>query len=475
MFTKNQIVELNITDMGQNGEGVGRVDGYALFVKDAVEGDRVRAKITKCTPSYGFARLEKVLEASPHRVEPACPIARPCGGCQLQAMAYPAQVAWKERQLYSCLERIGGFSKEVLEEARQPMVAMEVPFRYRNKSQFPIGVDKDGYLCGGFYAGRTHVIVPVEDCWLSHASHGRILEALLSHMEKYAVLPYDEKSGRGWVRHLLIRENRAGEVLVCLVINGKKKPGTVWMPVLESLVDEISKVAPLVGLCVNENTRRDNVIMGEVSHTLWGEGRLEDTICLEQEREGVFAPVGQELSFSLSPSSFFQVNAKQMPKLYGLAVEYAELGPEDTVIDLYCGIGTISLFLAQRAKMVYGVEWSAEAVEDARRNAQKNGISNVRFMAGDADKALADLASQGIRGNTVVLDPPRRGCDASVLEKLLEMAPERIVYVSCNPAALARDLARLAQGGYRMERVRGVDQFGQTGHVETVVLMSKVK
>lgn len=466
-FQKNDIVTVEIEDMGNDGEGIGRIDGYALFVKDAVIGDIVEARITKVKKNYGYARLEKVKTPSSFRVEPRCAFHRQCGGCQIQAMAYERQLEFKQDKIRNNLIRIGGFAPEHVDAVMEPIIGMENPWHYRNKAQFPVGYDKNDNLITGFYAGRTHDIIHNTDCALGARENKQILETVLSYMRENNVPAYRETSGEGLVRHILIRTGFAsGEIMVCLIINGKK------LPAQEELVRKLTEIdfggKRIVSISVNINTERNNVIMGKETRTLWGRDYIEDSIrILESADSG--ANVTGEVKFRISPLSFYQVNPGQTEKLYSLALEYAGLTGNETVWDLYCGIGTISLFLAKKAKQVYGVEIVPQAIEDAKENARINGIANAEFYVGKAEEVLPEkYKKEGIYADVIVVDPPRKGCDDKCLETILEMQPARIVYVSCDSATLARDLRVLADGGYEVKRVRGVDQFGGTVHTECV-------
>lgn len=451
-FKKNDLVTVKIEDMSHNGEGIGKAEGYTLFVKDAVIGDTVEAKIMKAKKNYGYARLMQVLEPSPYRVEPKCPCARACGGCQLQFLSYEKQLEFKKKKVQGNLERIGGFHNLVIDK----VIGMETPFRYRNKAQYPVGKNKDGEIITGFYAGRTHSIISNLDCYLGAEVNQEILKQVLAYMEENHVEPYEEESGRGLVRHILIRNGfRTGEIMVCLIINGKS------LPKVEKLIERLKAVKGMTSISINVNTKRNNVILGEEIQVLWGQAYISDYI--------------GNIKFEISPLSFYQVNPVQTEKLYATALDYAELTGKETVWDLYCGIGTISLFLAQKAKQVYGVEIVPPAIEDAKRNARINQIENAEFYVGKAEEVLPEkYEKEGIRADVIVVDPPRKGCEPVVLETMLQMRPERIVYVSCDSATLARDLKILCQEDYQVEKVAVCDMFGNTVHVETVVLMSKV-
>ena len=451
---KNQEFIVTIEDMNEDGAGVGKVDGYIWFVKDAVIGDVVRAKAMKMKKSYGFARLMEVLEPSVSRVIPSCPVARQCGGCQLQAMSYEEQLKFKERKVMNNLIRIGKFAEDEIHML--PIMGMEEPWRYRNKAQFPFGKDKDGNVIAGFYAGRTHAIVEAEDCLLGVEENREILDIVKRFMKEMKIEPYDELSHKGLVRHVLIRKGfKTGEIMVCLVINGNKLPGK------ERLVEMLTGVDGIKGMTsisYSVNQEKTNVIMGKEIVNLYGPGYITDYI--------------GNVKYQISPLSFYQVNPVQTERLYGTALEYAGLTGNEIVWDLYCGIGTISLFLAQKAKKVYGVEIVPQAIEDARRNAEINGIHNAEFFVGKAEEVLPEQFEKNhVHADVIVVDPPRKGCDAVCLDTILKMRPERVVYVSCDSATLARDLRYLADGGYVVERGKCCDMFPGTVHVESVIMM----
>lgn len=448
---KDDLIEVTIEDLSEEGTGIGKFEGMTFFIKDAVIGDRVRAKIMKLKKTYGFARLMEVLTPSPDRVEPLCPVARQCGGCQIQAMSYEAQLAFKTRKVENNLKRIGKFEEIPMES----IIGMEDPFHYRNKAQFPFGKNRDGKIITGFYAGRTHSIIENTSCHLGKEVNEEILEKILAWMNAFHVEPYNEATGKGLMRHSLIRCGfRTGEIMVCLVINGRKIPGE------EALVDSLKIIPGMTSISLNVNKEKTNVILGREVINLWGRPYIEDYI--------------GEVKYQISPLSFFQVNPVQTERLYGKALEYAGLTGEETVWDLYCGIGTISLFLARKARKVYGVEIIPDAIEDARRNASLNGFTNTEFYVGKAEEVLPEkYEKEGVRADVIVVDPPRKGCDENLLSTMVRMQPERIVYVSCDSATLARDLRYLCDNGYELKRVCPADMFPQTVHVETCVLLSK--
>ena len=450
-YRKNDIVTLEIVDCGTDGEGIGKADGFTVFVKDAVIGDTIMAKIMKAKKNYGYGRLMEILKPSPYRVEPVCLSARQCGGCQLQAVSYEEQKVFKEKKLRGHLERIGGFTEFPME----PLIGMDDPYHYRNKAQFPVGRNKEGRIVTGFYAGRTHAIIENRDCALGIPQNKDVLDRVIAHMEKYNIAPYDEATGKGLVRHIFVRYGFfTGELMVCLIINGQD------LPHQRELVEKLCEIPGMTSISLNMNKKRSNVILGDKVKTIWGEDYITDKI--------------GDISYEISPLSFFQVNPKQTWKLYSKALEYADLHGEETVWDLYCGIGTISLFLAQKAKFVRGVEIVPAAIEDAKRNAQINHIENVEFFVGKAEEVLPrEYEKNGVYADVIVVDPPRKGCDEMLLKTILKMQPKRVVYVSCDSATLARDLRFLCDNGYELKKVCGVDQFPQTVHVETVVLLSK--
>lgn len=492
---KNKTAIVKIEDIGVNGEGIGKVDGYTLFIKDAVIGDVVEAKVVKAKRNYGYARLMKVIVSSEYRTAPKCAFARKCGGCQIQEMSYEKQLEFKQNKVKGNLERIGGFAADFLERAMEPIVGMEEPFYYRNKAQFPFGTDKKGNPVTGFYAGRTHDIIANTDCALGVPVNQEILELVLEFMKKYQISSYDETTGTGLIRHLLIRFGFATkEIMVCFVVNrdhiriGKqsrkenadqterqkdKLTGCgEWIPHQEELIDRLCAINGMTSISISPNTKRNNVIMGDAYEVLWGQGYITDYI--------------GDIKYQISPLSFYQVNPVQTEKLYRLALKYAGLqrqaGKKTVVWDLYCGIGTISLFLAQKADQVYGVEIVPQAIDDAKQNAKINGIENVEFYVGKAEEVLPayyddymkEHPGKTAHADVIVVDPPRKGCEESLLRTMVDMEPDRIVYVSCDSATLARDLKYLCGSGrYELVKWRAVDQFPMSVHVETVCLLTK--
>ena len=448
---KDDIVQITIEDIGTDGAGIGKMDGFALFIKDTIIGDVVEAKVMKLKKNYGYARLIHIITPSLQRVEPVCPVARKCGGCQIQEMSYPAQLEFKERKVLNNLNRIGGFENLSFE----PISGMEEPFHYRNKAQFPFGVNKVGEVIVGFYAGRTHHIIENTDCALGVPVNKEILEIILEHVKREKISVYDETTGKGLLRHVLLRYGfTTKEIMVCLIVNGRE------LPTVSRLVEQLTRFQGMKSITLNVNTKNTNVIMGEELISLWGQDYIEDYI--------------GDIKYQISPLSFYQVNPVQTKKLYQKALEYADLSGREIVWDLYCGIGTISLFLAQQAKQVYGVEIIQAAIEDARNNARINGISNATFFVGKAEEVLPrEYEKNGIYADVIVVDPPRKGCAESLLDTIVKMQPKRVVYVSCDSATLARDLKYLCERGYEVVRGQVCDQFCHTVHVETVVMLTR--
>lgn len=475
-YRKDDIVTLEIDDMGVDGEGIGKIDGFPFFVKDAVIGDRVEAKVIKVKKGYAYARLMKVATPSPDRTEPRCPCHRQCGGCQIQALDYKAQLKFKENKVRNNLSRIGGFSRELLDQVMEPIVGMEEPYYYRNKAQFPIGADKNGEPVAGFYAGRTHSIIANTDCALGVKENRVILEILLDYMKKYKAAPYNEMTGKGLVRHILIRKGfTSGEIMVCIIINGDELPHE------DKLVDALKKVRGMTSISINVNKENTNVIMGKKCRTIWGQSTISDVIHMRSMEsidagEDIVSPDDSGITFAISPLSFYQVNPVQTEKLYSIALSYAGLTGTETVWDLYCGIGTISLFMARQAGQVYGIEIVEQAIMDARENAKRNNIRNASFYVGKAEEVLPRLyQEEGICADVICVDPPRKGCDEACLATIVKMAPKRIVYVSCDSATLARDLKYLCANGYVLRRARAADLFPNTVHVESVIMMQLVE
>lgn len=465
MFKKNDVLEIEITDQGTTGEGIGKVSGYTLFVKDTVIGDVAKVKVMKAKKNYAFARLVEIVKPSKYRVEPLCPVAKSCGGCQLQAMNYQQQLKFKQEKVFNNIRRIGGVEDFVM----KPIMGMEElcvkgheengPFHYRNKAQFPVGRDKEGKIISGFYAGRTHSIINVNDCLLGTGVNKTVMDIVKMYMTLEGVKPYDEVTHKGVVRHVLIREGKhTGQVMVCIIINGDK------LPQVDRLVEQLLKVSGMTDISLNINKEKSNVILGDKIINLYGPGYIEDYI--------------GDVKFRISPLSFFQVNPVQTEKLYSKAMEYAKLTGSETVWDLYCGIGSISLFLAKNARKVIGVEIVEPAVEDAKVNARINNIENVDFISGAAEDVVPEYFQKHkgepeCNPDVIVVDPPRKGCDEKLLNTMVLMAPKRIVYVSCDSATLARDIKWLSDKGYKLVEATPCDMFGQSVHVETVVKLHR--
>ncbi|WP_455015709.1 23S rRNA (uracil(1939)-C(5))-methyltransferase RlmD [Oribacterium sinus] len=506
---KNDLIMLEITDLTEEGQGVGKKDGLVFFVKDSVMGDWVEARILKVKKNYAYAKVEKLLEASPYRITPLCPVAGKCGGCQLQHLSYEKELSWKEDRIAQSLIRIAGLSPEEVESKKEGILG-GVLSRYRNKAQYPVqsrkeirsggatsvsdwkvdgkwpgknkieAKEKSSDLSMGFYGFHSHRIIETEDCLINSAENPLILNCIKDWAREYKISGYEEETGKGLLRHIFLRKGfSTGEILLCLVLNGKSLPHgkELWerMQDLSLSVEEGGQVqGSIVGLCVNINEGSGNAILGRETRCLYGKDSIEDKI--------------GELSFSISVPSFYQVNPVQTEKIYGKALEYAALTGEETVWDCYCGIGTISLFLAQKAKQVYGLEIVPEAIENAKKNAEKNGLQNAEFFVGAAEEVLPkwveeqkrELSAKGAdcgigdMVDVVSLDPPRKGCDEACLSAVLELSPKRIVYVSCDPGSLARDIKYLREGGYELQKWVGIDNFPRTGHVETVALLSKL-
>ena len=442
---KNQ--EYTVTVEGYSGEGAGvaRIDGFVVFVSGALRGEVCRILILKVLRSVAFAKVLEVLSPSPHRIAPDCPYFPRCGGCTYRHMDYAEELRLKRQRVQDNLARIGGSAVEVEE-----ILGAEETLRYRNKAQYP--VSPEGRV--GFYRSRTHEVIDTVSCLLVKSEADAAAAAVRRYMQDFRVAGYDERTGRGLVRHIYVRSNTKGECLICLLVNGKRLPHEA------ELVERLREACPkAVGVVLGENTRRDNVILGERYRTLWGADRLEDVLCGK--------------SFRLSVPSFYQVNHAQAERLYAKAIEFARLTGDETVLDLYCGAGTITLALADDARRVLGAEIVPEAIADAQENAVRNGVSNVEFFCGDASDVAAKLAREHLRPDVITVDPPRKGLAESVIESIASMQPERVVYVSCDSATMARDVGRFAALGYEAKRACAVDLFPRADHVETVVLLSK--
>lgn len=442
---KNDYIEVEFEDLTHDGAGVAKVDGYPLFVKNALPGEKAKIKVIKVNKGYGFGRLEEILEQSPYRVEAPCPIYKECGGCQLQHLSYEGQLLAKEKQVRDVLTRIGKLENVKV----HPVLGMSEPWRYRNKAQVPVG-EREGGLIAGFYQQRSHEIIDMEACMIQQEKNDEVVQAVKRICTKYGVTAYNEERHKGTLRHIMARHGQVTkEVMVVLVTR------TSELPNKEKIVKEIVETVDGVkSIIQNVNSKKTNVILGDETRVLWGEEVIYDLI--------------GNVKFAISSRSFYQVNPEQTKVLYDQALSYAELTGEETVIDAYCGIGTISLFLAQKAKKVYGVEIVPEAIADANRNAELNGIENVEFAVGEAEVVIPNWYKEGIVADVLVVDPPRKGCDDALLQTIIEMKPKKVVYVSCNPATLARDLRVLEDGGYTTVEVQPVDMFPHTTHCEAV-------
>ena len=452
---KNQILTLRIERLSSDGSGVAHsADGEAVFVPGTAPGDEARVRIVKDCGRYAFGILDELLTPSPDRIPLDCPVAGPCGGCSLRHLDYAAELRAKQESVLDAFRRIGGLEVPVLDILPSPEVD-----RYRNKVQFPVGVDKNGAPCIGFYAGRTHRIVPCPDCKLQPGVLNEIGNALCAFFAQQGIRPYDEQSGKGLVRHIFLRRGaHSGQIMVCLVCTRAK------LPHAEQLCTALREQFPAIStILLNVNAKNTNVILGSENHILYGPGYIEDTLC------GV--PV------RLGPLSFYQVNTLAAERLYGVAAQYAQLTPDDTLLDLYCGMGTIGLSMADQCRELIGVEIVPEAIESAKANAARMGEAvavKSRFFCADAGQAATQLAAEGLHPDIVMLDPPRKGCDEATLSAVVRMAPRRVVYVSCNPATAARDAAWLEKNGYHAEKVQPVDLFPRTKHVEAVLLLTKL-
>ena len=451
---KNQILTLRIERLSSDGSGVAHsADGEAVFVPGTAPGDEARVRIVKDCGRYAFGILDELLTPSPDRIPVDCPVAGPCGGCSLRHLDYAAELRAKQESVLDAFRRIGGLEVPVLDILPSPEVD-----RYRNKVQFPVGVDKNGVPCIGFFAGRTHRIVPCPDCKLQPGVLNEIGNALCAFFAQQGIRPYDEQSGKGLVRHIFLRRGaHSGQIMVCLVCTRAK------LPHAEQLCAALREQFPAIStILLNVNAKNTNVILGSENHILYGPGYIEDTLC------GV--PV------RLGPLSFYQVNTLAAERLYGVAAQYAQLTPDDTLLDLYCGMGTIGLSMAEQCRELIGVEIVPEAIESAKANAARMGeavATKSRFFCADAGQAATQLAAEGLHPDIVMLDPPRKGCDEATLSAVVRMAPRRVVYVSCNPATAARDAAWLEQNGYHAEKVQPVDLFPRTKHCECVIALSK--
>lgn len=444
MVQKNEEFEVEILDMGFEGEGIAKIDGYTIFVKGALKGEKVKIKILKANKDYAFAKLLNVLVSSDNRIEPICPVFSKCGGCNLQHMNYESQMQLKTSLVQNTLKKSLGYEPSV-----EPIIGMCNPYIYRNKVQYPVSNGKIG-----FYAGRTHALIENEKCYIQNEHTDKLSKDVFEITQKYGVSTYDEKIEKGLLRHIVVRIGvNTGEMMLVLVTNGEKIPNA------ENIVKDITNKYPQIkSIIQNINQEKSNVILGQKCKTLYGQDFIED------ELEGY--------KFKISPLSFYQINPQQTSVLYNVAKEFAELSGEENVFDLYCGIGTISIFVADKAKNVFGVEIVPQAIENAKENAKLNKIENAEFICGSAEEIIPQKYEEGKKADVVFLDPPRKGCDVKLLETLKEMKASKIVYISCNPATLARDLKYLIDSGYDLKKVQPVDMFPQTSHVETCVLLT---
>lgn len=449
---KNDIYNIKITDLGTQGEGIGKINGYTLFVKNTLPDEEVKTLVVKANKNYGYGKALEIIKPSPHRINPPCSVSGKCGGCTIQHLDYETQLKLKQNKVKQNIMRIGGFESIGVE----PTIGMETPYHYRNKAQYPVNSDKNGINIG-FYSLGSHKIVNYDDCLIGSKINKEILKTIRAFMEKNNISAYNEETGKGLVRHILIREGYyTKEIMICLVINSHS------FKYKKEFISALRDIENLKSVVINYNTIKSNVILGQKCETLWGQDYITDKI--------------GSLTFKISPLSFFQVNPIQTYKLYSKALEYADLKGNEVVIDAYCGIGSISLFLAQKAKKVYGIEIVPPAVENAIENAKLNNIKNAEFFAGKSEDIVPKLYNEKkIKADVMVVDPPRKGCDESLLRLMLNMKPERIVYVSCDSATLARDLKILCENGtYNIEKVQPVDMFPHSYHVETVCLLNKV-
>ena len=448
MLIKNQIYETTVTDYTAEGQGVAHIDGCAVFLPNAIAGERVRVRIEKANKTWAAGKIVEILEKSPHRVNRECPVAKLCGGCDFWHMDYAEETRLKAQRVTDCLNRLAGEQLEPL-----PILAAPSCHGYRNKAQYPVALEK-GRAYAGFFRAGTHQVVENRRCLILPEETDAVKDAVMDFVNQFRVSVYDEASHKGLLRHIYVRRGAvSGQILVCLAVNGEK------LPKPEALITRLQKISGFTTLVLSVNTKKGNAVLGEKFITLYGPGYIEDTLC--------------GLNFRLSPRSFYQVNHHQAQRLYETAISLAGITKEDTVLDLYCGVGTITLAMASAAGKVIGVEVVPQAVEDAKDNARRNGIENAEFFCGDAGQAALELEKNGVRPDVVVVDPPRKGLNGDTIEALHRMAPRRVVYVSCDPATLARDVALLKERGYVLQNAMAADLFPRCAHVETVVLLSK--
>lgn len=479
MYNKNQEIELTIEDMSVNGEGIGHHNKMTFFVKGAVVGDKIIAGITKVKKNLCYARVVKIIKPSAHRCIEVCPKAKPCGGCQLQALNYEKQLELKANHVRNNLIRVGGFSEDFIDDAMESIIGMDEPYYYRNKLQIPVGLDRNGNVVMGFYLSHSHDIVPIDKCYLSHPVIDNVISIVREWIVSESVSIY--KEGKGVLRHVLIRYGfHTGQIMVCLIGNVKldkknssktnkartqdvnKKETNVdqaFFSKLDLLVKGLREVEGMTSIVLNSNCRNTNVILGDETAVIWGSETITDYI--------------GDKAFQISAKSFYQVNPIQTKKLYDKVAEYANLTGSENVWDLYCGIGTIGIYLSDKSKSVFGVEVVPQAIEDALDNAKLNDIDNADFAVGKVEDIINDIKWSDSPPDVIVVDPPRKGCDTNCINAILKLKPEKVVYVSCNPSTLARDLQVLCESEYSISKFTPVDMFPQTGHVETVALLSK--
>lgn len=450
--SKNQLIELELTGLTHDGAGVGKYQGYTLFINGALPEEKVSVKVVKLNKNYGFADLIEVIEPSSKRSKPLCTVYESCGGCQLQHMTYEGQLGHKRNLVTENLKRIGKIENVTI----HPTLGMNHPWRYRNKAQIPFA-ESEGGLISGFYAKGTHNVIDMKECLIQQEAHDEMALMVRELAKELHIPAYDEKLHHGVLRHVVTRTGtNTGELMLILVM--KDEDFSNKGELVKRLIDRIPNLTSLIQ---NVNSERTNVILGQKSITLWGSDVIYDTI--------------GDIKFSISPRSFFQVNPEQTKVLYDKTLEYADLSGKEIVIDAYCGTGTISLFLAQKAKQVYGVEIVADAIKDAKKNAELNGINNVVFQTGAAEKVIPEWKREGITADVVVVDPPRKGLEKELIDTIIELKPDRVVYVSCDPGTLARDLRLFEGGGYKVIEVQPVDMFPQTVHVECVVELCRIE
>ena len=448
MLEKNKIYEAIVTDYTAEGQGVAHVEGCAVFIPNAIAGEKYSVRIEKAAKTWAAGKIVEILEKSPHRLQRECPISASCGGCDFWHMDYEEETRLKAERVRQCLNRIGG---QALEE--MPILSAPTCKAYRNKAQYPVSANK-GRVYAGFFKAGTHQVVENEKCLILPPDTDRVRHIVIDYVNQFGITAYDEVTGKGLLRHIYVRRGEvSSQVLVCLAVNGRKLPKS------EELVERLKAVPGFTTLVLSVNTKKGNTVLGDEEIVLYGPGYIEDTLC--------------GLTFRLSPRSFYQVNHHQAQRLYEAAIAQAEITKDDLVLDLYCGVGTITLAMAKAAGRVIGVEVVEQAVADAKENARRNGIENAEFFCGDAGKAALALENQGIRPDVVVVDPPRKGLNGDTIEALTRMAPKRIVYVSCDPATLARDVALLKERGYRLKTAQAADLFPRCSHVESIVCLTR--